>query len=199
MITITVNGLNDIISKRISQLKSIANPANEQDKIARIVALDAQAKIHKRIHEEGKASDGSDIGTYSKGYMAVRTGNFKSNGKISKGKNKGQQKTTGVFTKGKHKGEKRPNFNRTGSTKVVISLTKKLELSYAVKATEKGYGVGFIDASVNIPNYDNDTSSFDKSQYVENTYRKPIFNLTKEEKNSSIVLANTIVNKILKG
>lgn len=183
MITIQLRGLGEFCARRIAQLKSIVNPASEDDKILRTVALTLQAKVHDRIHESGTASDGSQIGTYSGGYMAVRTGQFKSNATFSKGKNKGQTKPSGVFTKGENKGKPRPKFNRGGDTKVVISLTKKLELSYAVIPTEKGYGIGFIDASISIPNYEgNNVSSMDKVGYVENTYGKKIFNASEDER-----------------
>lgn len=201
MITASISGLGAILSRRIAQLKSIANPANEQDKIMRIVALSVlggENGIHDRIHEQGKASDGADIGTYSGGYMAVRTGKFKSNSKVTKGKNKGVTRDTGVFTKGENKGNPRPKFNRTDSKKVIISLTKKLELSYVVQATAKGYGIGFIDKSVNIAGYDNSTSSYDKSQYVEATYGKKIFSLTKQERQEALRITELEVSKRLK-
>lgn len=187
MIKVTLSGLGEFASRRIKQLESIINPSNEQDKITRTVALSAIGDISHRIHEEGKASDGSQIGTYSNPYLKIRTGNYQNN-KITRGKNKGNFKKNkaGYFTRGVLKGQPRPKFNRSDDKKVIVSLTKKLELSYAVKATEKGYGIGFIDASIDFPNYNNTVTSWDKSQYVEHTYGKPIFNLTKEEKQNAL-------------
>jgi hypothetical protein len=182
MITISLSGLGEFCASRIAQLKSI-----EQDKVLRTAVLTAIPVLHKRIHEEGKASDGSQIGKYSNPYMKVRTGNYPNN-LVTKGKNKGKnnERKAGVFTKGNNKGQPRPKFNRSQDNKVIISLTKKLELSYVVKATDDGYGIGFIDASVSIANYENSLSSWDKSQYVEATYGKPIFDASKEEEDTVI-------------
>lgn len=198
MITARISGIGALVSKRIRQLQSISKPA-DQDKITRIVALDTLARVHRRIHTEGKSTDGSQIGTYSKGYMTVRTGSFKNN-IATKGKSKGEARVgkAGVFTKGKNKGEQRPKYNRTPDTKAVISLTKKLELSYAVIGTANGYGIGFIDQSVSVPNDPNvNISSWDKAGFVENTYDKKIFSLTKDEINNAFKIVEYETKKRL--
>ncbi len=189
-----------MVAKRIRQLQSIANPA-EQDKIQRIMAFDSLAKIKRRIHKEGKASDDSKIGSYSKEYLTVRTGNFKNN-KATKGKNKGNARIgrAGTFIKGANKGNLRPRYNRDDDSRVVISLTRKLENSYAILPTGKGYGVGFIDQSVSVPNEpesQKNVASIDKANWVEQTYGKRIFALTNQEKNEAFIIAEKEVNRRL--
>lgn len=61
-------------------------------------------------------------------------------------------------------------YNRTADTKVVISLTRQLENDWSVVAIDKGYGIGFKNAH-----------NRDKSRWVEATYNKPIFSLSKSE------------------
>lgn len=109
----------------------------DKDYAIRPVVFDAIDLITKRIHEDGKASDGAQIGTYSKGYMRTREKKYK----------------------------------RKPDTKVIISLTRQLENDYSVIATEKGYAIGFINKF-----------NKQKSEWVEATYGKKIFNLTTSER-----------------
>ena len=119
------------------------------DKMLRTMAISTAGDMAYRIHTEGKKADGSQIGTYSAGYMKVRTGKFSTNQTYRSGKRKGETKPTGVFTRGKNKGQKRPSYNRTDSTKVVFSLTRQMENDFSLKETKEpirtvnGYGVGF--------------------------------------------------------
>lgn len=170
------------------KLALIGNIDIIKERLLRITALNSLSEVKNRIHVDGLDATGSPIGTYSSGYMALRTGQFKRNGKVSKGKNKGETKSKGAFTKGKNKGAVRPNYNRTSDTKVIISLTRQMESDFSVMATDKGYGLGY-------KNKDN----FDKVAFVEQTYGKKIFALTAEEKEKVIVTANEFINSILNG
>lgn len=160
-------------------------------------------KMHDRIHVEGKASDGGQIGEYSKGYLAVRSGVFQNSPKISRGVNKGKAKNAGTFTEstirlnkktgvfsGEDKvGKFRPNFHRGTDKKVIASLTREMENDYAaVAAQPNGYGISF-----------NNQHNYDKSTYVEKTYNKPIFAMTKEEESELIAMIEDTVNKTLNG
>lgn len=158
------------------------------DGMLREVATTMQAIVHDRIHTEGKDASGSDIGTYSEEYMSVRTGQYKTNGTVTKGKNKGEIRKEGVYTRGINKGKPRINYNRTGDTKVIASLTRQMESDFAVVATENGYGLGF-----------NNPENFKKSQYVENTYKKKIWSLTDPEKERAIEVAIDYTNSELNG
>jgi hypothetical protein len=62
-----------------SLLNKIAVLKNPQQ-FLRPVAIDALALMTERIHEEGKAADGSPIGTYSNNYLKLRQGKYKRNG-----------------------------------------------------------------------------------------------------------------------
>jgi hypothetical protein len=159
---------------------------NDREYLLRPVAFGVIDLMTKRIHIEGKDSSGGQIGTYSKGYMAVRTGIYKSNEVYKSGKNKGQQKPTGVYTKGAKIGEKRPSYNRSNDPKVIISLTRQLENDWSVIATTKGYGVGFLNVH-----------NFNKSQWVELTYKKKIFALTESEREYALNYINDLVNQAL--
>lgn len=169
---------------RIQQLTQL----NQSDPIMREVATSMLGEVHDRIHERGLNSAGAPIGTYSVGYMKVRTGNFGNAQRFVKGKNKGQVKNAGVFSKGAHKGEPRPNYNRTSDTKVVASLTRQMENDFKVVATDKGYGLG----------YSND-ENFNKSQYVEATYKESIFDLTEEEAEKAVGIAGELITKFFNG
>ena len=163
------------ISVVVADLQQIVNRIKEPDKMLRNIASTLTGVIRDRVHTQGKASDGEQIGTYSESYMKVRTGNYGNSGRISKGKNKGEVKNAGVFSKGPQKGQARPKYNRTNDTKVVISLTRQQENDLGTNVadpvkTEGGYGIGFKNPE-----------NWEKSQHVEKLYKKPIWNLTKSE------------------
>ncbi len=164
-------------------LKRRLNKALSKENISRYVATNLLPQMRSRIHVQGIDSSGGQIGTYSEGYMAVRTGKFKSNGKVTKGKNKGEVRNGGVFTKGKNKGQPRPNYNRTSDTKVVISLTRQMESDMSVLPVEEVFGIG----------YTNEDNAL-KVGYVEDTYKKKIFKLTKDERSEAIRLAYEHIN-----
>lgn len=156
--------------------------------VERGVATTMLGVVKKRIHEDGLASDGQPIGKYSEGYMRVRTGKFKTNGKYKSGPKKGQTKPTGVFTRGKKEGQPRPIYNRTDDTKVIGSLTRQMENDFKVVHTQSGnYGMGFTNEE-----------NFLKSQYLEKTYNKKIYNLTEQELIQSREVAKSLLQEQLK-
>ena len=188
MITIKSN-IKDVAGLVKSKLDLLSN----KEYLLRPLCVDLVAVMPKRIHIQGKASDDGQIGTYSKGYMAIRSGRFGNSPKVSRGPNKGKAKNAGTFTKVKVeniflKGDfgNRPNYNRGTDTKVIISLTRQLENDWAVVATSKGYGVGF-----------NNSHNFDKSQWVEATYKKKIFAMTSSERQMVTDGISDLVKKAL--
>jgi len=184
---VTVN-----IAATMAEVKSIFDLITDREYLLRPLAIETIANIKERIHEQGKASDGAQIGTYSSGYMRVRTGNY---GNAVKDK-KGKVKKAGAFTKGKNafsdvatkKANLRPNYNRSSDTKVIVSLTRQLENDYQVIATQRGYAIGF-----------NNSLNFDKSQWVEANQKKIIFNTTAEEKDYILERAVELVNDAING
>lgn len=142
-----------MIEVKISGLAEIAEKINavDLDAVCFDISKTLSSAIRRRVHTEGKASDGTKIGTYSKTYMKVRTGNY-DNAKIKKGANAGthrKKKTAGqagVYTKGKNAGKARPVYNRGQNTDVILSLTRQMENDLGSTAPiriDNGYGVGF--------------------------------------------------------
>ena len=149
-------------------------------------AVETVGMFRKRIHQEGKASDGSQIGTYSIGYMKVRTGNYGNSGRVSRGENSGKLKNAGLYVRGAKKGSPRPKYNRTGDTQVILSLTRQMENDMTVIPIENGWAVGY-----------NNPLNFKKAGWAEDKYRKKIFSLTTEERERVIGIAQTAIDNAL--
>lgn len=175
---------------------------NDKEYLLRPVCFDMIELMTKRIHIDGKNSNDAQIGTYSKGYMALRTGAFKNAEKFTRGKNKGQNKNAGVVSKrrvatpfGKSsyayqniEGDKiaRQNYNRSNDTKIIVSLTRQLENDWSVIATEKGYGIGFLNKF-----------NLQKARWVEENKDQKIFYLTKNEQEHALTIIQEQVKKAL--
>lgn len=171
-----------IVQGKLDQIRELKrNP----DPIIRTVALTVMSALKKRVHVDGLDATGSKIGTYSKGYMVVRTGNFKNADRYQRGARTGQNKNAGVFTKkgstfftqqdeetvtGKKAFVKienqripRPKYNRTSDTSVILSLTRQMENDLSVVATGTGYGIGYLNPF-----------NMQKAMWCEETYKKKI-------------------------
>ena len=79
-------------------------------------------------------------------------------------------------------------YNRTPDSKVIISLTRQMENDFSVINTGNGYGLGY-------KNSDN----FEKAFFVEATYNKKIFALTKDEEQQAIKVAQESVKRLFNG
>jgi len=169
MITVSTN-INQVVRLTNARLDRVG----KTDQLLRVCAISVLALMKKRIHQDGIASDGTQIGTYSKGYMKIRTGNFRNSARVTRGANVGKLKDAGVFTKKAaeaKRGTARPKYNRGTDTKVIASLTREMENDMKVISLPGGsYGIGFSNKH-----------NFDKSQWVTATYKKPIFNLAQTE------------------
>lgn len=122
--------VSDSILKKLKILQ-------DREHLLRPVAFDIIALMTERIHQDGKASDDSQIGTYSNRYLRLRENKYK----------------------------------RSSDTKVIVSLTRQLENDWSVIATEKGYGIGFLNPL-----------NFQKAGWVEDVKDKTIFKLSKAER-----------------
>ncbi len=196
MITVTTN-ISVIIKAKLDQIKALKdNP----DPILRTVALAVLPEMKFRVHVDGKDSSGGQIGTYSPGYLKLRTGNYKNAEKFSKGAKQGQNKNAGTFTEASIKldkktgvfsdkvGQDRPKYNRSADPKVILSLTRQMENDMTVVPSGNGYGIGYL-------NPDN----FKKATYCEATYDKKILTkLTKEEKELAKKTATDFLPEYLK-
>lgn len=61
-------------------------------------------------------------------------------------------------------------YNRSADTKIIVSLTRQLENDWSVIATEKGYGIGFLNPF-----------NFQKARWVEGNKNVKIFSLSTSE------------------
>jgi hypothetical protein len=174
------------IADQLSQLSESIRISVSEPELTRVAAAALVPVIRERIHVDGKAADGSQIGTYSEGYMAVRTGKFKSNGIVSKGKRKGETRSQGTVTRGPRKGQPRPSYNRTSDTTVVLSLTRQMENDLSVQPTETGYGIGFSNAE-----------NAAKAKYAEENYDKKIYALSTQEEELAIGVIVDYLNNSL--
>ena len=160
-----------------SDLMRFADPP-ESDKLLRTIASTLTSSMSIRVHQEGKAADGTQIGTYSPSYMKVRTGQFKNADVYKRGAKAGKNKNAGITTKGLSKGEKRKRYNRSSDTKVILSLTRQMENDLSVCEqnpikTSYGYAIG----------YQNEFNMV-KLEENEKRYGKPILTkLSKDEEN----------------
>lgn len=191
MVTVKLNiaPVVDLIKAKIEKLQ-------DREYLLRPVAFDVIDLMTKRIHIEGGASDGSQIGTYSKGYMVLRTGKYKNSTTNSGGITDAGvftdrairlNKKTGVFTGEEKVGKARQNYNRSSDTKVVVSLTRQLENDWSVIATRRGYGIGFKNSF-----------NFQKARWVEKIKGKVIFNMTSGELKYAIDKVNELAGAALK-
>lgn len=167
-----------------SRLKQLGNP----ETFLRPMCFDLIDIMTKRIHIDGVASDGTQIGTYSPGYMKVRTGNYGNSARVTRGPNKGNLKNAGVITRGPNKGQPRPRYNRSNDTKVIVSLTRQLENNWSVIATQRGYGIGFLNPF-----------NYQKARWVEAQKKKEIFSLSQAETDYSIAFINEKTRETLNG
>ena len=197
------SNISVVVSQNLGAIEQLKNP----DVMLRTMATTLTAVIRKRVHEDGLDSNGQQIGTYSKQYMVVRTGAYRNAEKFSRGKNKGKiknaghftnrvirlDKNTGVFTGTEKEGMARAVYNRSGDTKVIASLTRQMENDMAACETdpiktESGYGIGYKNPF-----------NFDKSQWVEQTYEKPIWKLTQSEEQLAADIAQKFTKNALPG
>lgn len=81
----------------------------------------------------------------------------------------------------------RVKAKRGTSTKVILSLTRAMEDSYEVYPIANGYGIGF-----------NTMENMKKARWCEDTYKKPIFAPTAEERALVKQIADDFITKVCK-
>lgn len=81
----------------------------------------------------------------------------------------------------------RVKAKRGTSTKVILSLTRAMEDSYEVYPIANGYGIGF-----------NTMENMQKARWCEDTYKKPIFAPTAEERALVKQIADDFITKVCK-
>lgn len=65
---------------------------------------------------------------------------------------------------------RRRKYNRSADPKIIVSLTRQLENDWNVIATDRGYGIGFLNPL-----------NFQKARWVEQNKGKKIFSLSPSE------------------
>jgi hypothetical protein len=169
--------MQEVMTRIVKAIDSI-----DTDAMGRELATTVHGMMRKRIHEDGKATDGSGIGTYSAGYVKVRTGNFRNSGRVSRGANKGNPKNAGAYVRGANKGNPRPKYNRSANTDVVLSLTRDMENDFGtIKLQNGNWAVGFVKN----PNRSKGGDAFTNMDIAKNAesklYKKPIYSLSRDE------------------
>jgi len=157
MVTFQITGLDEVINR----INSI-----DLEQISFRVATQVRNDMFKRVFVDGKASDGSQIGTYTTGYMKVRTNDFKSKNTV----------------RGANKGKPRFRYNHLNDPKVILTLTGQMNEDFGGTVPikiENGHGIGFSNRK-----------NYEKAMWQDDTkgkqrYNKPIWNLTKEEQEAA--------------
>lgn len=77
-------------------------------------------------------------------------------------------------------------FKRSADAKIIVSLTRQLENDWSVIATQKGYGIGFLNSF-----------NLQKARWVEDNKGKKIFNLSTSETDHAISVIQDLTRKAL--
>jgi hypothetical protein len=195
------SNIDVVVAATLARIKELQN---NPDTVLRTVALAVMPELRHRVHVEGKDSAGNQIGIYSPGYMKVRTGNYENSKRVTRGENKGKLKDAGTVTKRKvqlygytgvnvfadvrSQGIARPQYHRTADPKVILALTSQMENDLSVIPTDNGYGIGYLNPF-----------NFQKSEWCEETYHKPILSkLMESEKVLAVQSAEQFTADYLK-
>ena len=173
MLSIHTN-INTIINSKLTQLREI-QPGGAVYDAAMHEAADTQLRnITQRIHTDGQASDGSDIGQYSikPRYMNPQHSPvaFQPVGKTGRDTfiKSGKPHLTKYFDQGYRAFREEVGL---ASDKVVLTLSGALRDGLMVMPAAGGYTLGWSDAAL-----------YDLSQALETKYTKPIWAATTDER-----------------
>lgn len=136
------------MSDVVTQLDLSIINAIDIDQMTRLQASSLMAHMRRRIHIDGIATDGSNIGSYSPNYLKYT----------------------------------RPKYGRKEGSKVVLSLTRNMEQSMVLFPIENGTGIGYATEE-----------NLQKAVWCEETYGKPIFAPTEEERQMCIEIAQEYI------
>lgn len=192
MILYNTNG-EQLINALEQDIKSLT--AEQGDKIIREVAQALTAAMVIRVHQEGKAADGTKIGTYSPEYLKIRSDQYANAGVYKRGEKKGQAKDTGKYTKGKNKGQARRKYSRGTDPNVILSLTRNMEQDLGLNVANpakipNGYAIG----------YKNDLNAKKLERHEDINYNKKILTqLSKEEEALALLIVKNRIDDIFAG
>lgn len=167
------------------------------DKVTRTVATEMLGLLRARIHQEGKAADGSDIGQYSTKsmYVSIKQNVGRSFGSpLGKPNEKGKRSST--FKSGKKEGQKhtsryfeqgykeyKTQIGRNVLGKVNLSLSGQLDSQLTLIHTQAGWGLGWAD-----------TEKYLRAKALQDKkYKKKIWALSAEEAAQAVTTAQNIL------
>lgn len=134
------------------------------------IALSSVLAVHKpRIFSQGFDSKGAKIGTYSTKPISIS--------KKNQARNTGKTVFKGGYAEYKRAVGKNPGF-------VNLRNTDQMMMDYGLQGSSLQYGFGFQN-----------TENFKKYQWMEEKYKKPIFDISKNEEN---VLTNVLTDLLIK-
>lgn len=164
-----------VVSSLTTKLESFQTGGEDYDALLRTVTTSMIGVVKNRIHEKGKASDGTVIGTYSKKptYISLSASprKFRPKGKNSNKavfKN-GNPRMSGYFSGGYEQFKTEIGRNQLGT--VNLSLSGQLNSQLTVVPTSRGYGFGWPDREKLI-----------RARALEKKYKKKIWALTEGER-----------------
>lgn len=135
------------------------------------IALSSTLAVHKqRIFSQGFDAKGQKIGTYSTKPASIS--------KKNQARNTGKTFFKGGYAEYKRAVGKNPGF-------VILRNTDQMMMDYGLQGSALSYGFGFQN-----------TDNFNKSQWMQEKYHKPIFELSRNEEN---VLADVLTDQLIKG
>lgn len=178
MITMTTN-IAVVLSPIIMGLSTFSKGNVHYENVVRTVALNALGDVKARIHQQGKASDNSDIGQYSTTplYVSEKENPGKSFGrpigktgksKFASGEKAGEDHASRFFPGGYNEYKTKIGRNQLG--KVNLSLSGQLDTQLTLVATSLGYGLGWANDEMYL-----------RAGHLEKKYNKKIWALTDEE------------------
>jgi hypothetical protein len=177
MLTIHSNA-ESVINRFLDRINKIRPGGSKYDKAMSETANALLANVVQRIHMDGRAGDGGDIGQYSASPIYVNPRNspvsFQPLGKTGKDTfaKTGQPHITKYFDQG-YRGYRQ----QIGlpADKVVLTLRGDLRDGLKVTRTERGYGLGWSDDAL-----------YQLAQSLERKYQKQIWSATAAEKAEAI-------------
>lgn len=195
MRVVVKTNLPAVISSLKEKIETLQPGGANYDALIREVATTSLSALRRRIHEEGKAADGSDIGKYSRKplYVSASANPGKSFGrpigkagrsKFETGKRAGHDHKSRYFPDG-YEGFKN-QIGRNTINKVNLFLSGTLMNQFQILATGNGYGLGWSDAE-----------RLTIAKAMETKYGKKIYNLTDEEKTEAVKVGENYLKRAL--
>lgn len=164
------NSISDVVAQKIRGFVP-----KTKEGLMRTIATTMLPVIRTRIHEQGLAADGSDIGQYDKTTpLYVNPLNSPKSFPVKGKTGKTKFEKTGLPHRTRYfesYNEFKTYIGRNELGKVNLSLSGQLASQFVTIATTDGYGLGWPD-----------DEKYNRAKFFEDTkYRKPIWALTAQE------------------